>query len=114
MKIIFGISCFGALVFNVIALLFFGFSHSLRTHDLSSCILSPVEWIGRNIGLWPRNDTLGCWAGTLGVWITIFVGGIIISRKSLSPFWTFLLVPLLTVVSLILTSALGWPLGELP
>jgi len=114
MKIIFGISCFAAFVLNVIAVFFFGFSHSLRTHDLSSCILSPVEWIGRNIGLWSRNDVVGFWAGTLGVWIAIFIGGIIISRKSLSPFWTFLLVPGLTVLSLILTFALGWPFGNLP
>jgi len=111
-KIFFGVLCSVGCLLNIVAVFLFSYGHSSRDPDLAACILNPCEWIGRNCGLWQRNDEFGFYGSILGLWVSILIGGLLLSRRSIPPFWVLLLAPIATFLSLMLTFVLGWQFGR--
>jgi hypothetical protein len=111
MKKVFLIICLIASLANIAIAMMFGFSHSLYVHDVSDCMLTPLNWIGSNILLWDRNDELGFYGTTFGVWLCVVGVGLILSQKKKSPFWAIMLIPFFSLSSLLLTYICNWSFG---
>jgi len=111
-KLFFGVLCSVGCLLSIVAWFFFSYGHSSQGPDLAACILNPLEWICRNFGLWHRINEFGFYGSILGLWASILTGGLLLSRRSIPPFWTLLLAPIATGLSLMLTFVLGWQFGR--
>jgi hypothetical protein len=111
--VFYGITCFIGVIFNFLGLLSVAGSHSAVSHDINTCIFNPLWWMGYLWGLWGRYSYFAYGFTLYGLWIGLFIIGVILLRKKVSPYILFLVLPVLSLTSYIVSLCYGSPFGRL-
>jgi hypothetical protein len=111
--VFFGIACFIGFIFNYLGLLSVVGTHSAVSQDINTCIFNPISWLGHLFGLWTRGNDIAFRCTLFGLWISLFIIGVILLRKKVSPYFLFLVLPVLSLTSYIVSLCYGSPFGRL-
>jgi hypothetical protein len=86
--------------------------HSEAPKDSNACIFFPIFWMGRLFGLWGKNGDVFsvCF---FGLWIGLFIVGVILLWKMVSPYFLFLALPALSLISYVFSICYGLPFGRI-
>ena len=111
--VVFSITCVLGAILNFMAMFLAAGYHSEAPKDSNACIFFPIWWMGRLFKLWDKysyNIFLVCF---LGLWIGLFIIGVILLRKKVSPYFLLLVLPALSLISYIVSIFYGLPFGRI-
>ena len=112
-KVCYLLTCILLMLVNAAYAFVAGFSHSAVEQDKADCLLAPLVWIGRNISSSRAFDEpLPFFGSIAGVWCLVIITGLYLARKGWSSFWALLLPPLISIMTLLLSNAMGWQFGR--
>ena len=112
--VFYGITCFIGAILNFLSLFLAAGSHSEVPKDIIRCIFFPIYWMGHLFWAW--KDEYGAYSfevSFLGLWIGLFLVGVILLRRGVSPYRLFLILPVLSLTSYIVSLFYGSPFGRL-
>jgi hypothetical protein len=110
--VIFGITCVLGGILNFSAGLLAAGYHSEAPKDSNECIYFPIFWMGRLFGLWGKNGDVFA-VCFFGLWIGLFIVGVILLWKKVSPYFLFLILPALSLIAYIVSYFYGFPFGRI-
>jgi hypothetical protein len=111
--VFYGIACFIGFIFNFLGLLSVVGTHSAVKQDINTCIFNPLFWIGHLWGLWNSGNDIAFRCTLYGLWISLFIIGVILLRKKVSPYYSFIPLPVFSLIAYIASLFYGSPFGRL-
>ena len=112
MRVFYVFACLGLMIGNAAYVFAVGFSHSAVVQDQGYCILTPLAWIGKNVGFRNISDPLPFLSFFAATWVIVILLGLYIARKGASAFWALLLPPGLAIIAFLLSYFAGWKFGR--